>query len=88
MKDVVGYAVPYAFDGTVKELLSFTQNKKMVRKLFYQTLAMPLHELENKKSFKVILSNFVEFVNQNEKMDLGKTDSVYLAKMRTDGRYV
>lgn len=53
VKDAPGHAVPYAFDGAVKELLNNLQNKKSIRKLFYQTLAMPLHELENKKPFKV-----------------------------------
>lgn len=53
MKDMPGSAISYSFEGTVKEVICTTQNKKNVKKLFYQTLAMPLHELENKKPFKV-----------------------------------
>ena len=55
VKELHGHPIAYAFDGVVKDLVSITPNKKTVKKLFYQTLAMPLHELENKKPFKVCL---------------------------------
>ncbi|XP_065225865.1 ubiquitin carboxyl-terminal hydrolase 7 [Planococcus citri] len=54
VKEIYGHPIAYAFDGVVKDLVSITPNKKTVKKLFYQTLAMPLHELENKKPFKVL----------------------------------
>lgn len=53
LKDVPSQTVPYKYEGTVKDLICITQNKKNVKKLFYQTLAMPLQELENKRPFKV-----------------------------------
>ena len=57
MKDIPNQPVPYRFEGSVKELLCIPPNKKNVKKLFYQILAMPLHELENKKPFKVQYRN-------------------------------
>lgn len=56
VKELHGHPIAYAFDGVVKDLVCITSNKKTVKKLFYQTLAMPLHELENKKPFKVRIS--------------------------------
>lgn len=56
------HPVPYKFEGSVKELLCMPTNKKNVKKLFYQILAMPLHELENKKPFKVLVEQDFHFL--------------------------
>lgn len=54
MKDVPGISVPYAFDGCLKDLLCYLPNKKAPRRLYYQTLIIPLPELETKKQMKLL----------------------------------
>lgn len=50
-REVPGHALRCTFEGTLKDLLVCVRPKQP-RKLFYQKLAIPIHELENKKQIK------------------------------------
>eukprot|EP00095_Tigriopus_kingsejongensis_P009858 maker-scaffold853_size88743-snap-gene-0.13 protein:Tk09858 transcript:maker-scaffold853_size88743-snap-gene-0.13-mRNA-1 annotation:"ubiquitin carboxyl-terminal hydrolase 7" len=50
-REMPGHALRCTFEGTLKDLLVCARPKQP-RKLFYQKLAIPIHELENKKQIK------------------------------------
>jgi ubiquitin carboxyl-terminal hydrolase 7 len=50
-RDAPGPALRCTFDGTVKDLLVFCR-PKVPKRMFYQQLTIPIHELENKKQMK------------------------------------
>ena len=49
--DKPGHALRCTYDGTLKDLLVYVRPKQP-KKMFYQKLAIPIHELENKKQIK------------------------------------
>ena len=52
-RDAPGQALRCTFDGTLKDLLVFCR-PKVPKRMFYQQLTIPIHELENKKQMKCI----------------------------------
>ncbi|XP_040571278.1 ubiquitin carboxyl-terminal hydrolase 7 [Lepeophtheirus salmonis] len=50
-RDVPNIALRCSFEGTLKDLLTFSKPKQP-KKIFYQRLSIPVHELENKRQFK------------------------------------
>ena len=50
-REAPGHALRCTFDGTLKDLLVYFR-PKTPKKMFYQKLAIPIHELENKKQIK------------------------------------
>ena len=48
-----GAALKCTYDGTLKELFMYFKPRHP-KKMFYQRLSIPIHELENKKQFKAI----------------------------------
>lgn len=52
-RDAPGPPLRCTFDGTLKELLVFCR-PKVPKRMFYQKLTIPIHELENKKQIKCI----------------------------------
>lgn len=50
-RDVPGHALRCTFEGTLRDLLVYFRPKQP-RKIFYQKLAIPIHELENKRLVK------------------------------------
>ena len=50
-RDIPGTALRCNFEGQLKDALSFFRGKGP-RKIFYQKLAIPIQELENKKQIK------------------------------------
>ncbi len=50
-REAPGHALKCTYDGTLKDLLVYFR-PKMPKKMFYQKLAIPIHELENKKQIK------------------------------------
>ena len=50
-REAPGHALRCTYDGTLKDLLVYFRPKQP-KKMFYQKLAIPIHELENKKQIK------------------------------------
>ena len=50
-RDIPGHALRCTFEGSLKDLLLYFRAKQP-KKLFYQKLSIPIHELENKKQVK------------------------------------
>ncbi len=50
-RDVPGHALRCTFEGTLKDLLVYFRPKQP-KKIFYQKLSIPIHELENKRQIK------------------------------------
>ena len=50
-RDQAGQPLKCTYEGTLKELFIYFKPRNP-RKIFYQRLAIPIHELENKKQFK------------------------------------
>lgn len=52
-KEAPGHALRCTYEGTLKDLLVYFRPKQP-KKLFYQKLSIPIHELENKKQIKCV----------------------------------
>lgn len=52
-REVPGSALRCTFDGTLKDLLVILRPRHP-KKMFYQRLTIPIHELENKRQFKCV----------------------------------
>lgn len=50
-REAPGHALRCTYDGTLKDLLVYFRPKQP-KKMFYQKLAIPIHELENKRQIK------------------------------------
>ena len=52
-RDIAGNALRCTYEGTLKELLIYSRPKHP-KKLYYQKLSIPIHDLENKKQVKCL----------------------------------